>query len=475
MKKLVIAGLFAMSFMQAAWAQYGNQYQYNSFFKTTGSFEYPSELGTDIRTFSVNLFGASTYLGNSVADVNWLYNFANQSGSALADGSNYVDGPNGEQYSIPHVFLDHIVNQTPETNYILGGATIYPPLAVAFKVKTGEEKREIVTFSFNHRVKTATSYYFGKNLFRLLYNGNETFGGERVNLTDINLGVHAYREIGFGAAFPMIDIKGTMGLRGGFNLKYLTGYGGFKTTNADVFFQSSEDGTRWTFDGDYRINAAYPDPDNITGATVRSGIGSGIGIDVGASLQIFENLKAYASINDIGGISYGSDNSTNFSSSGTIIYEGVRVNVFSADDITVNYDTLLSKFDPVETNEGFNISLPTRIVLGGEFGLIGKESKKGVKYFKHNVHFTYIQGLNRSPGNSVRPFINGGYSYRAGNAVSMGVNTGYGGIYGFNLGAFVALRGGPVRFAIGSNAFLSGFVPNLAKGFDFSMNLGIAI
>lgn len=473
MKKLVIAGLLISLLAYTAKAQYGNQFQYNAFFKTTGSFEYPSELGTDIRTISVNLIGTSTYLGNSIADVNWLYNFANQSSSALAENSNYLEGPNGEQYSIPHVLLDHIVNQTPETNYLLGGATVYPPLAIAFKIKTGEEKKELVTFSFNHRVKTAASYYFGKNLFRLLYNGNESFDGERVNLTDINLGLHAYREIGFGAAFPILDIKGTMGLRGGFNLKYLTGYGGFKTDNADVFFQSSEDGSRWTFDGDYRVNAAYPD--DVDGATIRQGIGTGIGLDVGASLQVMENLKAYASVNDIGGISYGSDHSTNYSSSGTVVFEGVRVNVFSADDISVNYDTLLTKFNPKETNEGFNISLPTRLVLGGEFGINGKESKKGMKYFKHNVFFTYIQGFNRSPGNSVRPFINGGYSYRAGNIVSAGINTGYGGIYGFNLGAFVALRGGPVRFALGSNAFLSGFVPNMARGFDFSMNLGIAI
>jgi len=475
MKRFLIIGLFAGLLAQSAMAQYGNQFQYNSFFKTTGSFEYPSELGTDIRTISVNLFGSSMYLGNSVADVNWLYNFADQSSTALANNTNYLQGPNGEQYSIPHVLLDHMVNQTPETNYILGGGAVYPPLAIAFKVKTGEEKREIVTFSFNHKLKTAASYYFGKNLFRLLYNGNETFNGERVNLTDINLGVHAYREIGFGAAFPIIDLKG-MGLRGGFNLKYLTGYGGLKTNNADVFFQSSEDGTNWTFEGDYRINAAYPDFDNInTGDLVRQGIGTGIGIDVGASLQIWENLKAYMSINDLGAVTYGSDHSTNLSSSGKVVFEGVRVNVFSTDDITVNYDTLLTKFNPKETNEGFNIALPTRLVLGGEFGINSKESKKGVEYFQHNLYFTYIQGFNRSPGNSVRPFINAGYGYRAGNVVSVGVNTGYGGIYGYNLGAFVALRGGPVRFALGSNAFLSGFVPNLAKGFDFSMNLGIAI
>ena len=479
MKKLIIFTIAIICAGTLARAQYGNQFQYNSYFKTTGAFEYPSELGTDIRKVSVNLLGSSMYLGNSIADVNWMYNIATQSMDASNNGTAYLDGANGEQYSIPHVVLDHIVNNTPETNYLLGGATIYPPLAIAYKLnrKVGEdgEKKEIVTFSFNHRTRTSASYYFGKNLFRLIYQGNETFGTDEVNLTDINLGVHAYHEWVFGGAFPVIDIKGTMGLRGGFNLKYLNGYGGFKTDNADVFFQSSADGGTWTFRGNYLINAAYPDPDNIDAGFLTGGIGSGFGLDIGASLQIWKNLKAYMAINDIGSIAYGDDHSVNFSSSGEVVFEGVRVNVFSADEITVNYDTLLSKFNPVETNKGFNIGLPTRFMLGGEFGIGEKETRKGQTYFKHNVYFTYIQGVNRNPGNSVRPFINAAYGFRAGNIVSVGVNTGYGGVYGANIGAFLALKGGPVRFGIASNALLGGLAPSLAKGFDITFNLGIAI
>jgi hypothetical protein len=59
--------------------------------------------------------------------------------------------------------------------------------------------------------------------------------------------------------------------------------------------------------------------------------------------------------------------------------------------------------------------------------------------------------------------------------LSTGVNTGYGGIYGFNIGGFGGLRGGPFRISFSSNALLGGMAPQLAKGFDFRLNMALAL
>lgn len=472
MMKRSILILSFLSFATCIWAQYGNQYQYTSFFKTSGAYEYPSELGEDFRSFSVNLIGFNGYLGNSIADVNWLYNL----------GTN----PNGyDELVLAEEALSHIVNETPETNFLLGGANIYPPLALAYKFKKGEDKKEIVTLSLNHRIRAGNSFYFGKNFFRLLYEGNETFGSTPTNLTDFDLRSHAYGEWSIGAAFPIMEVGNGIALRGGFNMKYLIGYAAVNVERADLVMTTSPTGETWDFEVDYRFNAALPGiGDTSTGvfegvealSYATTGIGNGLGIDVGASAQILNNLKAYFSVNDIGSISY-SNEVRNYSAKSSVSFEGVRVNVFNtaSDSIELRYDTLLSKFTPKETTDGFKMALPTRLVLGGEFGVNQKETSKGQEYFKHNLYFTYIQGFNRAPGNATRPFLNVGYGFNAKNIVSVGVNGGYGGAYGANLGAFIGFRGGPFRMALGSNAILGSLAPSIAKGFDFTLNMGFAI
>ncbi len=481
MKKLLIALSLALLVFSSK-AQYGNQFQYNAFFKSQGAFDYPSELGTDISRFSVNLIGVNFYLGNSLADVNWLYNVATKVETAKIDNASVpvLKNADGSMYLLPHVVLDHLVNNTPETNFLVGGLNILPPLAIAYKIKTGEDKHELVTFSLNHRMRTGTSTYLGKDLFRVLYNGNGSFGTEPANLIDINLGAHAFSEWGFGMALPVMELGNSMKIRAGMNLKYLIGYGAFDTRNANLTLTNQGEGDQWDFELDYLFNAAYPkdaldsSKDFNVSQFIRKGIGNGIGIDFGATVQLMENLKVSASVNDLGSIKYGNGNTINISGHGNVSFDGVRVNVFGLDSVNFNYDTLLSKFEPTITQNDFNVALPTRITLSGQFGINEKETRKGLAYYQHTVHFTYIQGFNKAVGNSTRPFINVAYSYRLGNVLSAGVNTGYGGIYGYNIGGFVGLRGGPFRISFASNALLGALTPHLAKGMDFTLNMALA-
>lgn len=482
MKRFLILAIGLLSVLSLK-AQYGNQFQYNAFFKTAGAFDYPSEVGTDIRKFSVNLFGANMYLGNSIADINWMYNVATNIETGTIDGQSYpvLRNDDGSTYLLPHVVLSHIVNETPSSNFLTGGAKIYPPLSIAYKVKAGEEKEEIATFSFNHSLRVGTSYHFGKDLFSFLYNGNGSFGAEPVNLIDFKLGFHAYSEWAVGAAFPVVELGNGLKVRAGFNLKYLVGYAAFDTRRANLNLVN-DNGDVWTFNADYLFNLAVPPVAfDSTSSEIdpvsygRNGIGQGIGIDFGASVQIFDNLKAYGSINDLGSVRYGGDGVRNIKGSESLTFDGVRVNVYSLDSFSFNADTLLGRFLPEVSSLDFNMPIATRLTLGAEFGLNEQETKKGDTYFKHNFHFTYIQGFNKAPGNSTRPFVNVAYSYRLKNILSVGANTGYGGIYGFNFGGFVGFRGGPFRFGLASNAVFAPLVPQLSKGIDFSINMAFAL
>lgn len=466
---------------QMAQAQYGNQFQYNAFFKTSGAFDYPSELGTDIRAFSVNLIGVNYNIGNSLADVNWYYQVATKTETGTIDGEEVpvLRNEDGTTYLMPQVVLDQIVNNTPATNFFTTGFTVYPPLAIAIKFKAGDEKKEIVTMGFNHRVKSGFSYYFGKDLFTMLYNGNASFGDEPIDLLDLDVSFHAYSEWCLSTAFPLLSLGNGMKIRTGINLKYLVGYAALQTNQAS-FTLNSSDPAVWNFKLDYLFDVALPgvfnEDEDINSKFISQGLGHGLGIDIGASVQLLKHIKAFAAVNDIGNIHYGGGNVRNYSGTGEVSFDGVRMGFKDLDSkLEFNTDTLLSKYIPTETKRDFFMQLPTRFTIGGSYGLGENETRKGESYYRHTLHLTYIQGFNRAPGNSTRPFVNVAYALRMGNLLSAGLNAGYGGIYGMNLGCFLGLRGGPVRFALGSNALLGALAPQIVKGADVSLNLAIGI
>ncbi|MBI3141221.1 MAG: hypothetical protein HYZ16_00185 [Bacteroidetes bacterium] len=463
---------------QSALAQYGNQFQYNAFFKTSGAFDYPSELGTDIRTLSVNLTGLNYYIGNSIADVNWFYQVATNvtTGKIDDDEVPVLRNADGTAYLLPHVILDQIVNNTPATNFFVTGITAYPPLAIAVKFKAGDDKKEIVTMGFNHRVKTGFSYYFGKDVFTMLYNGNASFGDEPIDLLDLNVSFNAYSEWCLSTAFPLLSLSNGMKIRTGINLKYLVGYAALQTGKANLSLNSADPAV-WDFNLDYLFDVALPltgEDDKINANYVRTGLGHGLGFDIGTSIQLVKHIKAFGAVNDIGNIHYGGGNVRNYSGTGQVSFDGVRMGFKDLDTKPdFNADSLLAKYMPTETQRDFFMQLPTRITLGGSYGISEKETRKGESYYRHTVHLTYIQGLNKAPGNSTRPFVNVAYALRMGNLLSAGLNAGYGGVYGMNMGCFLGLRGGPLRFALGSNALLGVFAPQIVKGADLSLNLSI--
>ena len=467
-KQLSLIALLSM-LSSGVFAQYANQYLYTGLSSNMGAYEVPSLLGEDIRTLEVRLLGIRPFFGTSVTNVNSVYNYATFEPSAGQDSS----------YLVRSILTDFLKN-SPDNNFVSAGVSVFAPLSVTFKVKTGEDKKELATFSFNHRVRVASSLHFGKGLAQLAWEGNREYLGETINLADYYINAHAWAEFGVGAAFPIMDLNDMISLRGGFNVKYLNGFGALYTERSELNFTTASDARYVDLGLDYRINAALPfDPLDSTedggnvDPTVR--LGTGLGFDFGVTAKILDNIKASIAFNDIGGIGY-SNGVYNYYGDTTVRFEGVDVDLFNIDEsFEFDPDTLLDLIEPTQSNNSFRMPLPTRMVLHGSMGLQEKETKKGMKYYSHNVYFTYIQGFNRSPGNSLRPFLNAGYTYDLKHFLTVGGNLGWGGVYGANIGMHLSLRGGPLRFGIGSNSALGLLIPTSAQGTDFWMNLSIAI
>ena len=443
-------------------AQYNNQLFYNNYFKTTASFNMPSELGTDIKRFSLDLPSFQFYAGNTAFSAQDMYDVYYV---ASADSTKY------DEITKAGYILNKIAGNTRERNYIYAGTNVYP-LNLAFKVH--RKGNELATFGLSTRVVGGGNVLYGGQIFELAKNGNGAFAGEEINLGNFGMNAQAYYEIGFGAAFPIVKIGELVDLRGGFKVKQLIGLSAIQTVQSDVLLNTHPEGRELDFTMDYRVNIAAPlDEGQEITSILNSGLGRGLGFDAGVSGKILDRFRVSLAVNDIGGIRY-SGQVRNYSTSENYNWKGLNIDFDSLESaLELGLDTFLQEFDLTETNESFRTPLATRLVLNGTFGL-GQMSKKGMTFYRHNFHLTYIQGFTNVPGNSTIPFINAAYAFNLANMLTVGANLGYGGSYGFNMGTFLSANLAVVRIGIGTNSLLGLLAPSLSRGADLSLNMAIA-
>lgn len=452
-----------MSASFQASAQYNNTMMYNSYFKGISSFDQPSELGTDIKRFAVTLPSFQGYAGNTAFSAQDFYNYY-QIGTAETWNGDSLSSLDKAAY-----ILGSAAGNTRDRNYVYGGLNAYP-LMVSLKVN--KKGKELATFSLSSRVIGGANFFYGGRPIDFFWQGNGAWSGEDVNIGNLGINAHAYYELGFAAAVPLVNVGELVDLRLGFRVKQLVGLSAIQTERSDILMYTDPEGKELNFDFDYKINMVIPDEDNPL--SFGNNNGRGIGIDAGVSGTILERFKASLALNDIGGIRYSSDQVSNLTLDKTYDWRGLYIKFDSLENaFDMEPDSFLNEFEFSETGESFRMPLATRLVFNASAG-IGSMEKKGMQFHRHNFYLTYIQGFTNVPGNSTLPFINGAYAFNLANVLTVGSNFGYGGLYGANLGAFVSANLAVVRLGLGTNSLLGLVVPSASRGVDFSFNMAIA-
>lgn len=442
----------------SATAQYNSQLLYNTHFGAPRSFDVPSELGTDIKTFDVTLpTSMHLYFGNTSFSAQNIYNIA----TVAQDG--------GDEGLLAAYALQQVSENMRDVNYINAGVNSYP-LMISYKAR--KDGKELATFSFSTRIVGGASFFFGRGPFDLIYQGNGAFAGEDKEIGNIGLNLNAYYELGLGAAFPIITLGELVDLRGGFRVKLLNGLGAVYTPRSSITINTAPDGSEVNLQMDYLVNVAGVNNDDFD-PNSQSVNGRGLGIDIGVTGRIMEKFKVSLAINDIGGINY-NQNVTNWEAQGNFNWSGLSVDFDSLETaLDIEPDTFLNDFNFQQSKNAFRMPIGTRLVFNASAGFNAKE-KKDVEFYRHNVYLTYIQGFNRMPGNTTVPFVNAAYAANFGNILTLGTNVGYGGLYGFNMGTFMSLNLWVVRLGIGTNSLLGLVVPSQARGLDLCLNASIA-
>lgn len=191
-------------------------------------------------------------------------------------------------------------------------------------------------WTFSATAKATATIGLPSEVFRLLLKGNaEIVDGLPVltntvfDLTKSKGSAMGYIEAALGYSRNIGD-KWQVGLK----LKYLHGIAGGSFASDSLRLESGIDAFRITGTG--RLDAAYPDFNNITASTFLKPSGRGGAIDLGVTYKPIENLQLAASVTDLGFINWTSNIKNRIYS---LDYTFRGINGFNISNILTGIDT----------------------------------------------------------------------------------------------------------------------------------------
>ena len=445
------------SFAQVNFSDIQNQQNSNA-----ASKYFPSFLGRDSYVLDVNIFNAYATAGNSFIS---LYDI-NNIGDSLGDGEYY---------------FDQLLKKSRRKNTIFAGTDL-DIVNTSFNVRKNDQT--ILTLGFGIRQRNEFQFTFDKNLLALLYQGNAPFAGQSISLLpNINYlslldyhvsGVYSFRDMNFGGR----KMKAAATLH-----RYI-GISNVQTRTSDISLYTSPDGRYIDVTSDLDVHvapgvdSAYLSNTEFNENTIRNfllkGHGSGWGIDLGCSIEMNEKLNLHASLIDFGYINF-NDESLNYTRSSSLRYDGVNIQGIVDPTVTSNFeaDSLINFLELAESKGGYTITMPTKLLVCAEWHSPVDPDDK-VPFSKHTATATYLQSFSNYLSATAYPCLNIGYAFSAGNIITTGVNSTFGGMYGgIQAGGFISLRARLLKLSLGSNNILPVFYEKSAKASDGYLSFSI--
>lgn len=328
----------------------------------------------------------------------------------------------------------------------------------------------------NERVELSSG--FNRELLELAAYGNKRFAGQTIDILPRFKGM-AFMEWYLAGSLNLKLPNTGFSIQPAVRLSYLSGQAGIsmkKDNYLRMFTQ--EEGRYLDFNLDYRIDAALGSDSlrlegssfNLNDKSLSGGSGSGFGMDLAVRVVPMAGLSINVGLMDIGSIRF-RKGVTNMYNTSTYRYEGTDID-FQGNS-SLNLDSVASLAKPNYSNEAFSMTLPTKLVISGSYG-IQPHSSKSDTWYTHQLTFLYLQGFSNYLSSTTRPLMSIGYTYSLANMLNLGVNAGVGGVYGGSIGALASVKVGALRIGITSNNILSLLAPSSGRGADGGLLLGLA-
>ncbi len=206
------------------------------------------------------------------------------------------------------------------------------------------------------------------DLLKLAWNGNSPYVNQTLNMS--HTAVNAYHLIDYhlGISVP-IGKKFRVGAR----FHFLQGLSNISTKNNGISMK-----TVLNSDNEYEIHARTNFLVNTSGLPDSTGFNArnyflnfknrGFAIDLGVDIQLTKQVSINASILNWGKVFYRSNTKTYKSVKDSINFNGASIDFINNDDPMGSIgDTLKKIFDLKEESQNYQIKLPARILIGGEY------------------------------------------------------------------------------------------------------------
>ena len=250
-------------------------------------------------------------------------------------------------------------------------------------------------FSFGITEKEIARFSFDKSLVTFIRDGNEPYIGQNFDLGNLDINAIHYREYALGYSNELIKNKLTIGAK----IKVLYGKSAIKTERMNMKVETAADASYLNLRSDMKINMSAPvsveyDQDGYFSGMNGDHVGKsnyllqkgnkGMAFDLGAVYKPTPKITISGSIIDIGKISFKKD-LISLTTVSTYKWEGVdfsksiddsKADYVDASDLLKDETKKMEKeFKPKKSefgSEAFDMSLPTRIYLGGTYQINDK-------------------------------------------------------------------------------------------------------
>lgn len=313
----------------------------------------------------------------------------------------------------------------------------------------------------NERINADILY--PRSLIEFVVEGNAGLTDEELEIGNTGFDINHFRELGIGYRYYLEGPEVAIGFR----LKYLQGFynisspGNFTadiTTNGENYQLGLDLRNAMIRTSGQKIYSG--EVGDIASHLIANG-NSGFGLDLGFEFDVGQYLSVAGSINDIGYIYWKEDITTRFLNDTTMTYSGI--NLRDIDNVVdVVQDTLIGKFNTIDlNNDVYSSFMAPNAFLSGKIHLTSVNdltTTVAARYVQGQLKMLYGVGVNHSIGNFFTASINA---------------TKYPQQFP-NIGAAVAIKGGPVQFYLAADQVAYWSIPDF-KSVDFRIGINFII